>query len=253
MKKTILSFLLILAFLIVTHAQENPPVEITPDLEVIKLSDKAYIHRSYAVFEPFGRVASNGLVYVSGKEGLVFDTPPTDQLSEALIGWIRKTWPGINIKGVVINHFHADCLGGLKAFHALGIPSYAGDMTRVLAEKDGVEIPKYGFAKRKTLKLSGEKVVLFYPGEAHTRDNSVGWMPDERVLFGGCMVKAVGAGKGNVADANEAAWPGTVAKVRKKFKNAEWVIPGHGQAGGVELLDFTVQLFSRKLFNATFD
>lgn len=144
---------------------------------------------------------------------------------------------------MVVNHFHADCLGGLKAFHALGIPSYASKKTLALAEKDGVELPQIGYSKKKTLKLADEKVKLFYPGEAHTRDNSVAWMPAEKILFGGCMVKAVGAGKGNVADANEAAWPETVAKVRKKFNHAKWVIPGHGQAGGLELLDFTVQLF----------
>ena len=228
-------------------AQKADPVQVSPDLEIIRLSDQAYIHRSYAVFGSFGRVASNGLVYVAGGECLVFDTPPSDELSEQLIGWIAENFPGVKIAGVVVNHFHEDCLGGLKAFHNRGIPSFAGSKTLELARKDGVEVPQHGFSKKKKMKLGGERVLLFYPGAAHTLDNTVAWMPGGKVLFGGCMVKSVGAGKGNVADADEAAWPKTVARVRKKFADAVWVIPGHGEAGGMELLDFTVLLFSRKL------
>ena len=86
-------------------------------------------------------------------------------------------------------------------------------------------------------------MINYYPGEAHTRDNIITWVPSERTIFGGCMVKSMNAGKGNLADANVNAWSDTVRKVKSLCPTATLVIPGHGDAGGTELLDFTIRLF----------
>ena len=58
------------------------------------------------------------------------------------------------------------------------------------------------------------------------------------------MVKSVGASKGNLADANVKEWANTIRKVKKAFPKAKYVIPGHGQYGNAELLDYTIELFS---------
>ncbi|MEM7381519.1 MAG: subclass B1 metallo-beta-lactamase, partial [Bacteroidota bacterium] len=52
------------------------------------------------------------------------------------------------------------------------------------------------------------------------------------------------ARKGNLADANIAQWSQTMELIKAKFPEIEIVIPGHGKAGGMELLDYTYQLFS---------
>ncbi len=83
-------------------------------------------------------------------------------------------------------------------------------------------------------------------GEAHTEDNIIAYIPSEKVLFGSCVVKSLRADKGNTTHANLFMWPETVKKVRKKYKIAEIVIPGHGQPGGLELLDYTIRLFSKR-------
>ena len=45
-------------------------------------------------------------------------------------------------------------------------------------------------------------IEVFFPGAGHTRDNLVVWLPEHRVLFGGCMVKSArGRTPGNLADA----------------------------------------------------
>ena len=57
-------------------------------------------------------------------------------------------------------------------------------------------------------------------------------------------IKALGSGKGNTADANVGRWSHTVRRVKATYTAAQWVIPGHGKAGGSELLDYTEKLFS---------
>jgi len=241
MKLFIFSLLILLS--LDFQGQDLETLNLSEDLHILKLSEHIYIHRSYATVAPYGRFYSNGLIYVSSGACYVFDTPMTEEISQQLLDWIVKEQK-LSIAGVIVNHFHEDCLGGLEVFHQAGIPSYSGKMTQFLAELDTAVVPQVGFKRRKTLRLSGEKIILYYPGEAHSRDNTVAWILKEKVLFGGCMVKSIKSGKGNLDDANVPAWPLTIKKVKEKFGDAHWVIPGHGKAGGIELLDFTISLFT---------
>ncbi len=95
------------------------------------------------------------------------------------------------------------------------------------------------------LTVGSKKVITEYLGEGHTKDNVVGYFPAEKVLFGGCLIKAVGAGKGNLEDANTKAWSETVRQVQSKYHEAEIVIPGHGKYGGQELLTYTIEMFGK--------
>ena len=64
---------------------------------------------------------------------------------EELIKWLD----GFDIKAVVATHFHADCLGGLGAFHEKKIPSYALNKTIQLATQHKANhIPKNGWTLR---------------------------------------------------------------------------------------------------------
>jgi metallo-beta-lactamase class B len=91
--------------------------------------------------------------------------------------------------------------------------------------------------------VGNSKIVIQYFGEAHTRDNIITWIPSENVVFGGCVVKAMNAGKGNLADANVKEWSNTIERIKETFSSAKIVVPGHGKYGGTELLDFTIKLF----------
>jgi hypothetical protein len=51
--------------------------------------------------------------------------------------------------------------------------------------------------------------------------------------------------KGNLADADLKAWPNTIKKVMAKFPSARIVIPGHGDAGGLELLQHTLDVVNK--------
>lgn len=216
--------------------------QINEDLIIEHLSNSIWVHKSYTTQAPYGRFYSNGLIYVVDNQAIVFDTPYSESLTEDLIHWLNKE-KNIEIKGIVVNHFHDDCLMGLSFFHDKGIPSYSSFRTQELAEKNGKTIPQYGFRKKMVLKLSGKKIINYYPGEAHSPDNIVSYLPDEEVLFGGCMVKSLKSGKGNLGDANVSEWSHSVGRVKRKFPKATVVIPGHGKYGDQELLDYTIGMF----------
>ena len=214
-------------------------------LQIQKLTSNVYIHTSFLKTENFGKVSCNGMVVFDKKEAIVFDTPIDEAVSEELISWVENNKKS-TINAVVVTHFHVDCLGGLSVFHEQGIASYSNAMTVELAEADGVVTPQNEFEGLLQLPVGQETVICAYLGEGHTKDNIVGYFPSEAVLFGGCMVKEVGASKGNLADATVGEWSATVARVKSKFSNAEYVIPGHGESGGIELLDFTIDLFDEE-------
>jgi metallo-beta-lactamase class B len=215
----------------------------SPTLKIIPLTEHTFVHVSYLQTDSWGKVACNGLIYVNENEAAIFDTPSNDKDADELLDLVEKKWKK-RVKALVVNHFHKDCLGGLAAFHARGIPSYANRLTKQLAEKEGYVVPQNGFDHNYTLTIGKGKVENFFPGEAHTRDNIVSYLPAEQVLFGGCMVKALDANKGYLGDANTAAWSATIEKVKATYPHLKWVIPGHGDAGGTDLLDYTKELFS---------
>jgi metallo-beta-lactamase class B len=217
----------------------------TETLKIVKLTDKTFVHITYLQTESFGKVPCNGLIFMEHNEAIVFDTPANDTASGELIRYI-ETQLKCKPKAVVINHFHADCLGGLKAFHQRNIPSYAHSKTIELAKKSGVEIPQLGFDGKQELTLGNKKIINQFYGEGHTQDNIVSYIPSENVLFGGCLIKEVGAGFGYLGDANTKEWSNTVIKIKKALPNLKFVIPGHGEVGGIELLDYTIEKFKGK-------
>ncbi|NQU32865.1 MAG: hypothetical protein HQ521_06490 [Bacteroidetes bacterium] len=54
-------------------------------------------------------------------------------------------------------------------------------------------------------------------------------IPDESILFGGCLVKSLNSSTlGNANDAVIDQWPKTIKKVFSNFPNVAVIIPGHG-------------------------
>ena len=185
----------------------------------------------------WGMVSSNGMIYVSGKEALLFDTPVTDSLTKDLVNWITDSLK-VRIVGFVPNHWHDDCMGGLNYIHKMRIPSYANGKTRTIAEIKNLPVPHYGFTDSLILHLGDRIAVCKYYGPAHTVDNIVTWIPSEQILFGGCMVKEMKSEYlGNIEDADLDAWPETIRRVIAAYSSARVVIPGHGAVGGTELFE----------------
>ena len=184
------------------------------------------------------------MIIVNGNEAVIFDTPANNKSSEELIQYVTGVLKA-KVNAIIPTHFHADCVGGLEAFNEHNIPVYAYNQTVALLKRKGQTFTKpiKSFDETLTLPVGNKKVYAEHVGEGHTKDNIIGYFPDDNAVFGGCLIKEVGATKGNLEDANVAAWPGTVSKLKQKYPQAKIVVPGHGKSGGTELLDYTIRLF----------
>jgi len=211
-------------------------------LIINQISKHTYLHISYMEIEPFGRFSGNGMIVVNKNEAIVFDTPGDDKTSAELIDFINNTLK-FKIIAVIPTHYHLDNLGGLAEFHRRGIPSYAFYETIRLAKENDYPIPQHGFENYLELKVGNETVIAKFFGEGHTIDNIIGYFPLEDIMFGGCLIKEIGSGQGNIAEANIEMWSETVRKIKAKYPNVQKVIPGHGKIGGIELLDYTINLY----------
>ncbi|REC49374.1 subclass B1 metallo-beta-lactamase [Chryseobacterium pennipullorum] len=213
-------------------------------LIITQISEHSFIHTSYKQTNDFGNVPCNGLVVKDHNETIVFDTPVTDESSEELIRWINGNLHS-KINAVVATHFHDDSMGGIQAFNGHKIPSYGYIRTLELGKQDNFAVPVNSFVDSLVLKVGDEKALVGFFGEGHTKDNTVGYFPKDQILFGGCLLKELEAGKGYLGDANVSSWPDTVEKVKKKYPDVKIVVPGHGEYGDRKLLDYTINLFKK--------
>jgi len=86
-------------------------------------------------------------------------------------------------------------------------------------------------------------VSVYYPGAGHTEDNIVVWLPKEKILFGGCLVKSLHAKHlGYTEDAVISEWPNSIQKIINRYPDIKLVVPGHGSIGDVSLLTHTQKL-----------
>lgn len=245
MKHLILIFFLVSAQISAFAQANSESIKITDDLEVIRISDHVWIHVSWAELPDFGRFSSNGLVFINKGRAYLFDTPATDYLTSELNTWILTSLHA-EIAAFVPNHWHEDCMGGLNFLKSIGVKSYASQKTIEIAKNKHLPIPDVGFADSLRLQAGDKPIDCYYFGAGHSLDNIVVWVPSEKILFAGCMVKAMNAkGLGNIVDGDLTEWPKTIDKVIDKFKTAETVIPGHGLWGGKELLQHTMNLLTK--------
>lgn len=252
MKRIYLLFIFFSAFFLNVNAQKgisetvlSPKIKVGPGMEAVKLCDRAYFYVSYDDMGSFGVVPCNGLILVNNGEAALLDTPANDERTAMLVKWIEEGLKA-RLTTFIPNHWHGDCLGGLAYLQTKGVKSYANQMTIDIARKEKLPVPDYGFTDSLTVKLGDMDLCCYYPGGGHSTDNIVVWIPSEKILFGGCMVKELKAtGLGNLSDAAVAEWPSTIDKVMRKYPDARIVIPGHGAYGDRELLLHTRELLQK--------
>jgi metallo-beta-lactamase class B len=232
----------ILAFGSTRLSAQGMKVRVSDDLELTKLPGNAYIHTSYMKLPGYGRVPANGLVYFTRDSAYIVDTPWNDAQTRELIFWIRKNLD-VNIAGVIVTHSHNDCMGGLNEIHRRGIKTYSSELTSEIAARNKLPVPENTFGQILRLGTEGSEIVAGYYGAGHTADNIVVWVPSEKILFGGCLVKTFGARDlGNISEADLDRWPHTLKKLLELYPGAKVVIPGHGSHGGIELIRHTIEL-----------
>lgn len=238
MKKMFLGLLVGLIHLS-AFSQDSKTIRISKDIELVRITDNAYEHISYADVPGYGRVSGNGLIFINGNEAFLFDTPWNDSQTKALCSYIADSMK-LTIVGFIPNHWHDDCMGGLGYLKAQNIKSYANQLTIDIAKSKGLPTPEYGFKDSLQLQLGDKFIQCYFFGAAHSLDNIVVWIPSEQILFAGCMIKSTEwSSLGNTSDGDLMAYPKTIDRLIQKFPSAKIVIPGHGSIGGIEFLIHT--------------
>lgn len=225
-----------------TSPTPAPEDDISARVDLRQLTPRVFVHTSYRVLPNVGRFPSNGLLVCTRGEGALVDSAwgegPTARLLE-----LAKA-RGCPVKKAVFTHSHDDRAGGLGTLFAAGVTMYATAKTTTLLAHPGFRPEPIVCPQR--LVLAGVDAEVLDPGPAHAPDNVVVSLPGEGVLFGGCMVKAGDAKTlGNVADASLGTWTQALDAVEARYGAATVVVPGHGAAGGPELLRHTRELVAR--------
>lgn len=189
---------------------------------------------------------ANSLLVVTPKGVVLVNTPWGDEQTQQLIDSVKQRF-NKKIIFCVATHFHDDCLGGFDVLKKQGAKTYSSRQTYKLAKKENNELPQYTFAYDTTFNIAGVILQTYHPGEGHTKDNIVVWLPQDKILFGGCLVKSLKAdNKGFTGDANLKQWPSSIKNVQNHFTDARYVIPGHlGWQGNLKQLSHTLHILNQ--------
>lgn len=211
-------------------------------VELKKIADNFWLHISYANYPDGTRLGSNGLLAVTSKGLVLIDTPWNNDQTKELLKLTKSVFQK-NITLAVITHAHADRIGGIDTLLENGIKVKSTELTALAAEMGKFQKPEPSLEYEDSLTSDDIRLDTFYPGPGHSMDNIVVWFPQSKVLFGGCLVKTMSAKEANVsADSDPEHWADSLKLVLDKYKDASLVIPGHGETGGVELLEHTYDL-----------
>ncbi len=228
--------------LLVSGLKASDTLWISKDIYLLKISEHCYVHTSFFTDSTYGRFGSNGMIVVNENRAALFDTPMTDSLTRKLVNYIQDSLK-YKIEYFVPNHFHGDCTEGIDIIDSLSIKIISSDKTAEISKQKGIIQASKTFKDTAQINLGDVLIICDYLGPGHAPDNIVCFVEKDKVLFGGCMIRALEwDSKGNIADANLAEWPKTIKKIQKKYKKVEFVIPGHGNYGSKKLLVHTAEI-----------
>ncbi|MFC9859050.1 MULTISPECIES: MBL fold metallo-hydrolase [unclassified Streptomyces] len=221
---------------------------ISPSTSAARLQEVA--EDIYAYVQPDGGWCLNnaGLITAGGRPALI-DTAATEARALALREAVAEVTPH-DPRYVINTHPHGDHTFGNR-FFAKEAVIIAHEATRAEMDLAGlhltglwpgvcwgdlsVELPALTFREPITLHLGGVRAELMHLGTAHTTNDTVVWLPDQRVLFTGDVVMS-----GATPFCLTGSVAGSISVIeRLRALSPRVVVPGHGPVGGPELLDTT--------------
>ncbi len=213
-------------------------------LSISRLVNNFYIYTTCQPVngEPF---PSNSMYVVTSAGVILIDTPWDENQTKPLLDSIWKRHAQ-KVVLCVVTHFHDDRTAGLDILKENGVTTYSSSQSKVLGMERSDKLAMHCFLKDTTFITGNISFETFYPGEGHTKDNLVIWFPEQKILYGGCLVKSSETKSlGNTADANLKAWPGTIGRLIQKYPHARYVIPGHQGWKNKRALKHTLHLLKR--------
>ncbi|WP_212004473.1 subclass B1 metallo-beta-lactamase [Chitinophaga sp. HK235] len=205
------------------HKSEEAPLKIS------HLAGNCYVYTTIGQLSDGSRYPSNSMYVVTEKGVVMIDVPWDTTQLVPLLDQIKKQH-GKAVIACIATHFHEDRTAGLNALAARGIKTYSTAHTLKLCKDNHKEEARYVIPEDTTFRLGDRRLQVFYPGPGHAPDNIVVWVPEDKVLYGGCFIKSTDAADlGNLSDADPKAWTPSMLRLKAKFPNPVFTVPGHGE------------------------
>ena len=233
--RDLITFIIALTLQQAVAQKSHGPLVITP------LTDNFYIYRTYGQYKGTS-IPVNAMYVVTDSGVVVFDTPWDTTQFQPLLDSIALRHHKRAIL-CIATHFHDDRTAGLSYFASQGISTYTTRLTDSLSKQHG--------NKRATHLLGGDTIFTvgqyqfqaYYPGAGHTADNIVVWFDQQKILYGGCLIKGTdNPSLGNLGDADVQAYASTVRHVMQQCQHPKYVITGHDNWDSIRSVRHTYRM-----------
>ena len=210
-------------------------------LKITHLTGDFYVFITYNLYKG-NRIPANGLYLVTTDGVVMIDSPWDTTQFQPLLDSI-KLRHNKNVIMCIATHFHDDRTGGFEYYRQQSIKTYTTKLTDELSKKTGKKRAEVLIDKDTVFTIGQYSFQTFYPGAGHAPDNIVIWFKNQRILYGGCLIKTVDdTDLGYLGDANVKTYAATVKNVQQKYKRPKFVIPGHGDWSSTKSLKHTLQM-----------
>lgn len=210
-------------------------------LKISPLTDNFYIYTTYNTYEG-NKIPANGMYVVTNESVILFDTPWDTTQFQPLLDSI-KSKHNKNVKICIATHWHSDRTEGLEYYKKQGIKTYTTKQTDELSKKKSKKRAEYLIEKDTIFNIGQYSFETYYPGQGHTEDNIVIWFDQEKVLYGGCLIKGADAENlGYLGDSNVIEYVTTLKNVQKKYPNQKYIIVSHHEWNNIKSLKHSIKL-----------
>jgi metallo-beta-lactamase class B len=208
------------------------------DAVITPLTFDVFVHTSFKRLSgsPF---PSNGLIVRTSTGMVLIDNAWDERQARQVIDWARTTLDQPVVL-CVVTHAHDDRYGGYAVLDSEKIPLWS---TQHTAERSKISSLRGILPNDTLIRVGDTDIEIHFPGAGHAPDNIVVWLPSEKILFGGCLIKSSSATHlGNIADADLDSWPAAIQDLLQRYPDARWIVPGHHNWSGRDALARTLQL-----------
>lgn len=214
----------------------------------------------FAFIQPDGSWGLNNTGFITAADHVVaIDTCFTERRTRGLIEAIRGRAGERQVRTLVNTHHHGDHTFGNFLFPNTTIIGH--DLCREMVLREGfaahrlfggvewgdivVAPPSVTFSDRLELWAGDTRVELIFVGPAHTTNDIVAWLPDQRVLFTGDVV--FNGGMPFALAGSIWGWLDAVDVIRRLAPAT--IVPGHGPVCGPAVLD-DIEAYLRLVLDA---
>jgi len=250
-------------------------VVISEELSIEKIAEGVLL-----VSHEFPWDANSLIIEFKNGEILLIDTPYENNATQKIVEWIYEETEKKSKITAINTGYHFDNLGGNKYLKSQDIRIIGINKTSEMIDENGEAARDvfldwlsnknnqrfYDAYKNleyvkpndliimdenmiTTLNFGNSQVELYFPGHSHAPDNITVYYKDQKILFGGCMIKGKGAKSlGNTNDANIEGWQSSIDRLLGLYSKSDidFIIPGHGTVGDYDLLEDTLVLLKKE-------